>query len=355
MKLVDRARQALDRPHDLHPRRADHRPPLRGRAPAARRAAAARRHRQHGARDRAQPRRHQVGRLDHRPRARGRRRRRQDRRRGHARSRSRRPRARCTGQFLAPVARAMSTRRRRGRPHAGWWQDEFTDGADPEYEEQILPLVARAPRRRATRVLDIGMRRGPGRAARRRGTARRVVVGVDPSRRAARGRGAARRAARATCGATADALPVRRRRRSTRWSRASCSSTSPTSTRALAEVARVLAPGRTLPVPPEPPAAAGARTAAGSTTTSSASSTGGSARTSSRTSRWRSSRPGVVLPFVHRPLSRYVNPMAELRPARRAHGRARTAARVPRPGARVPGRRRRSRGSWCSGRVKVVR
>ena len=40
VKLVDRARQALDRPHDLHPRRAHHRPPLRGRAPAARRAAA---------------------------------------------------------------------------------------------------------------------------------------------------------------------------------------------------------------------------------------------------------------------------------------------------------------------------
>ena len=31
----DRAGQALDRPHDLHPRRAHHRPPLRRRAPAA--------------------------------------------------------------------------------------------------------------------------------------------------------------------------------------------------------------------------------------------------------------------------------------------------------------------------------
>jgi hypothetical protein len=26
--------------------------------------------------------------------------------------------------------------------HAGWWIDGFTDGADPEYEEQILPLAA---------------------------------------------------------------------------------------------------------------------------------------------------------------------------------------------------------------------
>ena len=27
--------------------------------------------------------------------------------------------------------------------HAGWWQRHFTDGADPEYEEQILPIVDR--------------------------------------------------------------------------------------------------------------------------------------------------------------------------------------------------------------------
>ena len=27
--------------------------------------------------------------------------------------------------------------------HAGWWQREFTDGADPEYEEQIIPIVER--------------------------------------------------------------------------------------------------------------------------------------------------------------------------------------------------------------------
>ena len=35
--------------------------------------------------------------------------------------------------------------------------------------------------------------------------------------------------------------------------------------------------------------------------------------------------PGVVLPFVHRPLSQYVNAMADARPADRAHGRARAA------------------------------
>ena len=27
--------------------------------------------------------------------------------------------------------------------HAAWWQQTFTGGVDPEYEDQILPLVAR--------------------------------------------------------------------------------------------------------------------------------------------------------------------------------------------------------------------
>ena len=44
-EAVDRARQARDRSHDLHPRRAHDRPALRGRAPAAPRAAAPRRRR----------------------------------------------------------------------------------------------------------------------------------------------------------------------------------------------------------------------------------------------------------------------------------------------------------------------
>ena len=37
--------------------------------------------------------------------------------------------------------------------HAKWWIDGFTDGADPEYEEQILPLAARELDGRQ-RVLD---------------------------------------------------------------------------------------------------------------------------------------------------------------------------------------------------------
>lgn len=63
--------------------------------------------------------------------------------------------------------------------HASWWQEGFTEGADPEYVEQIVPL--------ATHwlagfddVLDVGC--GEGQIARRllTGGARRVI-GVDRS------------------------------------------------------------------------------------------------------------------------------------------------------------------------------
>ncbi|TML19576.1 MAG: class I SAM-dependent methyltransferase, partial [Actinobacteria bacterium] len=63
--------------------------------------------------------------------------------------------------------------------HAQWWQDGFTDGADPEYDEQIIPLAAEHLAG-ATRVLDIGC--GEGQIAR---VAQRVgaefVLGVDPT------------------------------------------------------------------------------------------------------------------------------------------------------------------------------
>jgi SAM-dependent methyltransferase len=64
--------------------------------------------------------------------------------------------------------------------HAGWWQDEFTDGVDPEYEEQILPTVTEHLAGRA-RVLDIGC--GEGQVARHviATTGATSVVGVDPS------------------------------------------------------------------------------------------------------------------------------------------------------------------------------
>jgi len=63
--------------------------------------------------------------------------------------------------------------------HAGWWQEGFTDGADPEYEEQILPLAARHLSG-AQRVLDVGC--GEGQVARLAvAGGARVAVGVDPT------------------------------------------------------------------------------------------------------------------------------------------------------------------------------
>ena len=61
-----------------------------------------------------------------------------------------------------------------------WWQEGFTDGADPEYEEQILPL-AREHLDGARRVLDVGT--GEGQLARLAHALPGVesVVGVDPT------------------------------------------------------------------------------------------------------------------------------------------------------------------------------
>ena len=93
----------------VHPRRADDGPALRRHREAARDAAAARRRGQHDDRHRAQPRRDQAVRLDHRPRPRRRRGGRRDRRRRHAGG-GRRGR----GQLHRPVppARAAGDRRR---------------------------------------------------------------------------------------------------------------------------------------------------------------------------------------------------------------------------------------------------
>ncbi len=66
----------------------------------------------------------------------------------------------------------------RWEDHSNWWQDEFTDGADAEYEEQILPL-ARQLMSGARRVLDVGTGEGQiARLLRREGA---DVVGIDPT------------------------------------------------------------------------------------------------------------------------------------------------------------------------------
>lgn len=64
--------------------------------------------------------------------------------------------------------------------NAKWWQDGFTQGVDPEYEEQIIPLlVSRLSRSR--RVLDVGT--GEGQLARIISNQSEIdfVVGIDPT------------------------------------------------------------------------------------------------------------------------------------------------------------------------------
>ncbi len=62
--------------------------------------------------------------------------------------------------------------------HSQWWQDGFTAGADPEYEEQILPL-ARHLMSGYANVLDLGA--GEGQIARLLTEDGATVTGVDPT------------------------------------------------------------------------------------------------------------------------------------------------------------------------------
>ena len=137
-----RAAEAVDRPHRLRPRRADHRPALRGHPQAAARARPARRPGQHRAGDRAQPRRDQDRRLAHRHGPRGRLARRPGRRRGHARGRRRRP-----GELHRAVPRAAARRRRAARPAEEGAGQEAT-GEEGRGEEAGAKKTATPARRR---------------------------------------------------------------------------------------------------------------------------------------------------------------------------------------------------------------
>lgn len=64
--------------------------------------------------------------------------------------------------------------------HAQWWIDGFTAGADPEYDEQILPLVG-AELVGATRVLDVGCGEGQISRLAARIDGVELVAGVDPT------------------------------------------------------------------------------------------------------------------------------------------------------------------------------
>lgn len=62
--------------------------------------------------------------------------------------------------------------------HAGWWQKTFTEGADAEYTEQILPLASEHLAG-AVDVLDVGT--GEGQIARLAAAGGMNVVGIDPT------------------------------------------------------------------------------------------------------------------------------------------------------------------------------
>lgn len=68
--------------------------------------------------------------------------------------------------------------RRLWEEHASWWIEGFTEGADPEYVDQIIPLAVGEQSGRQ-RVLDLGC--GDGQIARAIARTGASVVGIDPT------------------------------------------------------------------------------------------------------------------------------------------------------------------------------
>lgn len=62
--------------------------------------------------------------------------------------------------------------------HAQWWIDGFTNGADPEYEEQIIPMAV-DELAGCERILDVGC--GDGQIARALAVRGAYVLGIDPT------------------------------------------------------------------------------------------------------------------------------------------------------------------------------
>jgi SAM-dependent methyltransferase len=190
--------------------------------------------------------------------------------------------------------------------NAGWWQDGFTDGVDPEYEEQILPLAAECLSG-ATRIIDVGT--GEGQIARLAVGLGAEVTGVDPTRaqlKVAAERGGGPRYVRAA----AEALPFA----DTSFDAAvACLVFEhvPDHVPPIAEIARVLEPGGRFVFLLNHPLLQ-------------APNSGWVIDHDLDEQYWRVGSylpvdvtleelaPGVILPFVHRPLSQYVNTMAEV-------------------------------------------
>ena len=189
--------------------------------------------------------------------------------------------------------------------HAGWWQDGFTAGADPEYEEQIIPLATECLAG-ARRVVDIGT--GEGQLARvAAGLGADLVAGVDPTR-------AQLRVALERAGG-----PVYLRGRADRLPFADASFDAaiaclvfehiPDHAHGIAEVARVLEPGGRFVFLLNHPLLQ-------------APDSGWVIDHINDEEYWRVGpyltvdvsleqlAPGIELPFVHRPLSQYINAMA---------------------------------------------
>ena len=190
--------------------------------------------------------------------------------------------------------------------HAQWWQDGFTDGADPEYEEQILPLVD-VHLGDCRRVLDVGC--GEGQAARRLAARGVDVVGLDPTRSQlalARERGGPPSYARSV----AEVLPVRNQSFDGVLMCLVLEHLDPFEP-AILEIARVLRPGGRFLLMLNHPLLQ----APGS---------GWIDDHILEEQYWRVGQylgdhtgvedvaPGINLPFMHRPLSRYIHVMGEV-------------------------------------------